>query len=54
MDGGPTSDASVAKRDLSNTDDPPGAYSVDPTGCFTIADTDLAPGPGTRLVLIPE
>jgi hypothetical protein len=31
-----------------------GAYPVDPTGCFTIIDTDLAPGPGTRLVLLPN
>ena len=23
-------------------------YPVDPTGCFTVFDTDLAPGPGTR------
>jgi hypothetical protein len=29
-------------------------YPVDPTGCFTIVDTDLPPGPGTRLVLLPE
>jgi hypothetical protein len=34
--------------------DPPGRYPVDPTGCFTVVDTDLAPGPGTRLVLLPE
>jgi len=33
---------------------PLGKYPVDPTGCFTIIDTDLAPGPGTRLVLLPE
>jgi hypothetical protein len=33
---------------------PYGLYPVDPTGCFTIVDTDLAPGPGTRLVLLPE
>jgi hypothetical protein len=32
----------------------PGRYPVDPTGCFTVVDTDLAPGPGTRLVLLPE
>jgi hypothetical protein len=30
-----------------------GSYPVDPTGCFTVVDTDLAPGPGTRLVLLP-
>jgi hypothetical protein len=35
-------------------DDPLGSYPMDPTGCFTIVDTDLAPGPGTRLVLLPE
>ncbi len=29
-------------------------YPVDPTGCFTIVDTDLGPTPGTRLVLLPE
>lgn len=29
-------------------------YPVDPTGCFIIVDTDLPPGPGTRLVLLPE
>ncbi|MBN2574045.1 MAG: hypothetical protein JXP73_05715 [Deltaproteobacteria bacterium] len=33
---------------------PQGLYPVDPTGCFTIVDTDLAPGPGTRLVLLPK
>jgi hypothetical protein len=33
--------------------DPPGRYPMDPTGCFTVVDTDLAPGPGTRLVLLP-
>jgi hypothetical protein len=33
--------------------DPLGRYPVDPTGCFTVVDTDLAPGPGTRLVLLP-
>lgn len=27
-------------------------YPVDPTGCFTLVDTDLEP-PGTRLVLLP-
>ena len=34
--------------------DPLGSYPMDPTGCFTVVDTDLAPGPGTRLVLLPE
>jgi hypothetical protein len=29
------------------------SYPIDPTGCFTIVDTDQAPGPGTRLVLLP-
>jgi hypothetical protein len=33
---------------------PCGSYPVDPTGCFTVVDTDLAPGPGTRLILLPE
>ena len=33
---------------------PYGSYPVDPTGCFTVVDTDLAPGPGTRLVLLRE
>lgn len=33
---------------------PYGSYPVDPTGCFTVVDTDLAPGPGTRLVLLKE
>ena len=33
---------------------PEGLYPVDPSGCFTIVDTDLAPGPGTRLVLLPR
>lgn len=27
---------------------------ADPTECFTIVNTELAPGPGTRLVLLPE
>ena len=27
---------------------------ADPTGCFTVVNTDVAPGPGTRLVLLPE
>jgi hypothetical protein len=31
-----------------------GSYPMDPTGCFTVVDTDLGPGPGTRLVLLPE
>jgi hypothetical protein len=31
-----------------------GSYPIDPTGCFTVVDTNLAPGPGTRLVLLPE
>jgi hypothetical protein len=31
-----------------------GTYPMDPTGCFTVVDTDLAPGPGTRLVLLPD
>lgn len=31
-----------------------GSYPVDPTGCFTIADVDGAPRPGTRLILLPE
>jgi hypothetical protein len=35
-------------------DYPTGSYPVDPTGCFTIADVDGAPGPGTRLILLPE
>jgi hypothetical protein len=35
-------------------DIPAGKYPVDPTGCFTVVDTDLAPGPGTRLVLLPD
>lgn len=26
----------------------------DPTGCFTVVNTELPPGPGTRLVLLPE
>ncbi|MBN2573984.1 MAG: PD40 domain-containing protein [Deltaproteobacteria bacterium] len=34
--------------------DPPGRYPMDPTGCFAVVDTDLPPGPGTRLVLLPE
>jgi hypothetical protein len=29
-------------------------YPVDPTGCFTLVSTDLPPGPGTRLVVLPE
>lgn len=33
---------------------PTGSYPVDPTGCFTIADVDGSPGPGTRLILLPE
>jgi hypothetical protein len=35
-------------------DYPTGSYPVDPTGCFTLADVDGAPGPGTRLLLLPE
>jgi hypothetical protein len=31
-----------------------GAYPIDPTSCYTVVDTDLAPGPGTRLILLPE
>jgi hypothetical protein len=33
--------------------DPHGSYPVDPTGCFTILDTDLDPSPGVSLVLLP-
>jgi len=33
---------------------PFGLYPIDPTGCFIVVDTDLSPGPGTRLVLLPE
>lgn len=29
-------------------------YPVDPTGCFTVFDTDLAPRPGTRLAILPQ
>jgi hypothetical protein len=32
----------------------PNVYPVDPTGCFTVFDTDLAPGPGTRLAILPQ
>jgi hypothetical protein len=32
---------------------PAGGYPVDPTSCFTIADVDGAPGPGTQLILLP-
>ena len=32
----------------------PYIYPIDPTGCFTILDTDLAPGPGTRLAILPQ
>lgn len=33
---------------------PTGSYPVDPTGCFTIADVDTAPGPGTQLIVLPN
>ena len=33
---------------------PPSTYPVDPTGCFTVFDTDLTPGPGTRLAVLPQ
>jgi Tol biopolymer transport system component len=33
---------------------PLATYPLDPTGCFTVFDTDLAPGPGTRLALLPQ
>ncbi len=29
-------------------------YPIDPTGCFTVFDTDLAPSPGTRLAILPQ
>ena len=32
----------------------PMRVQADPTGCFTVVNTDVAPGPGTRLVLLPE
>jgi hypothetical protein len=32
----------------------PYIYPIDPTGCFTVLDTDLAPGPGTRLAILPQ
>jgi hypothetical protein len=31
-----------------------GGYPVDPTSCFTIADVDGSPGPGTQLILLPQ
>lgn len=34
--------------------DPRRPYPVDPTSCFVILDTDLAPGPGTLLKLLPR
>jgi hypothetical protein len=33
---------------------PTGGYPVDPTSCFTIADVDGSPGPGTQLILLPQ
>ena len=32
----------------------PMPVEADPTGCFTVVNTDVAPGPGVRLVLLPE
>jgi hypothetical protein len=32
----------------------PYIYPIDPTECFTVFDTDLAPGPGTRLAILPQ
>ena len=32
----------------------PYIYPIDPTGCFTVFDTDLAPKPGTRLAILPQ
>ena len=32
----------------------PMPVEADPTGCFTVVNTDVTPGPGTRLVLLPE
>lgn len=29
-------------------------YPVDPTGCFTVFDTDLPPRPGTGLAILPQ
>jgi hypothetical protein len=29
-------------------------FPTDPTGCFVVFDTDLAPGPGVRLAVLPE
>ncbi len=29
-------------------------YPVDPTGCFTVFDTDQTPGSGTRLAILPQ
>jgi hypothetical protein len=40
--------------DLGGYVTPLGGYPMDSTGCFTVVDTDLAPGPGTRLVLLPN
>jgi hypothetical protein len=33
---------------------PTGSYPIDPTGCFTIADVDTSPGPGTQLIVLPD
>jgi hypothetical protein len=32
----------------------PYIYPIDPTGCFTVFDTDQTPGPGTRLAILPQ
>ena len=38
---------------LSNTP-PLTTYPLDPTGCFTVFDTNLTPGPGTWLAALPQ
>ena len=32
----------------------PYIYPIDPTGCFTVFDTDGTSGPGTRLAILPQ
>jgi hypothetical protein len=42
------------RPDVSYSETPFDLYPVDPTGCFAVFDTDLAPGPGTRLAILPQ
>jgi len=43
----------LAQQYGSSCNDPRTPYPIDPSGCFLLVDSDVSPGPGTSLVLLP-